>query len=63
MLRRMKIRCSHDKNGYKEILLLDNLENHEKICRFAKPFCDQCFCQQSVNHNCIESITVETRIN
>jgi hypothetical protein len=56
MLGKLKIRCTYSKNGCQEILLLDNLENHEKMCCFEKPFCDQCFCQQSVNHNCIESL-------
>jgi hypothetical protein len=56
MLGKLKIRCIYDKNGCKEILLLDNLENHEKICRFDKAFCEKCFCNLSLDHNCIESL-------
>jgi hypothetical protein len=56
MLGKLKIRCIYNKNGCEEILLLDNLENHEKICRFDKSFCEKCFCNLSVDHNCIESL-------
>jgi hypothetical protein len=56
MLGKLKIRCIYNKNGCKEILLLDNLENHEKTCRFDKPFCDKCLCILSVDHNCVESL-------
>jgi hypothetical protein len=56
MLGKLKIRCIYDKNGCEEILLLDNLEHHEKICRFNKSFCEKCFCNLSIDHNCIESL-------
>ncbi len=53
---KLKIRCIYNENGCQEILLLNNLENHEKTCRFGKPFCDKCHCILSVNHNCVESL-------
>jgi hypothetical protein len=56
MLGKMKIRCIYDKNGCKEVLLLDNLENHQKSCRFDKTFCDKCFFRQSTDHNCVERL-------
>ncbi len=56
MLRKLKIRYICYKNGCQEILSLDNLENHEKTCRFDKPFCDKCFCLLSADHNCVESL-------
>ncbi len=49
MLGKMRIRCIYDKNGCKGILLLDNLENHQKSCRFNKKICEKCFCDQSLN--------------
>ncbi len=52
----MKIRCIYNKNGCQEILLLNNLENHEKTCRFGKPFCDKCLCILSIDHNCVENL-------
>jgi hypothetical protein len=62
-LGKLKIRCIYNKNGCKEILFLDNLKDHEKICsfykkicRFDKKICDKCFCQESVNHNCFKSL-------
>jgi hypothetical protein len=54
MLGKLKIRCIYNENGCKEILILDNLENHQKSCRFDKPICDQCFGLRSVDHNCVK---------
>jgi hypothetical protein len=51
MLGKMKICCINEKDGCKEILSLDNLDNHEKLCR-----CDKCFCILSGDHNCIQSL-------
>jgi LPS O-antigen subunit length determinant protein (WzzB/FepE family) len=56
MLGKLKIRCIYEMNGCKEILLLDNLINHEKSCRFDKKICEKCFCSQSVNHDCVKSL-------
>jgi hypothetical protein len=56
MLGKLKIRCTYEMNGCKEILLLDNLINHEKLCRFDKKICEKCFCSQSVNHDCVRSL-------
>lgn len=53
---KFKIRCIYTKHGCEEILLLDNLENHEKSCEFEKPFCKKCFCDRSSNHDCIKSL-------
>lgn len=47
----MKIRCINEKDGCKEILSLDHLDNHEKSCR-----CDKCFRMLTVDHNCIQSL-------
>ncbi len=52
----MKIRCIHDKNGCQEILSLDNLDNHQKSCRFEKLLCDKCFCEEPVDHDCVKSL-------
>jgi E3 ubiquitin-protein ligase NRDP1 len=54
MLGKLKIRCIYSENGCKEILTLDNLEYHQKSCRFDKPICDQCFGLRSVDHNCVK---------
>jgi hypothetical protein len=62
MLGKLKIRCIYNKNGCQEVLLLDNLENHEKTCRFDKPFCDRCFCLLLADHNCVESLLQSKRI-
>jgi hypothetical protein len=56
MLGKMRIRCIYDKNGCKEVLMLENLENHEKLCRFNKKICEKCFCGQSLNHDCVKSL-------
>ncbi len=56
MLGKLKIRCIYNKNGCQEILLLNNLEKHEKTCRFAKPYCEKCFCEFSVDHDCVKSL-------
>jgi hypothetical protein len=56
MLGKMRIRCIYDKNGCKGILLLDNLENHQKSCRFNKKICEKCFCDQSSNHDCVKGL-------
>jgi hypothetical protein len=55
-LGKLKIRCIYEKNGCKEILLLDNLDNHQNKCRFYKNECQKCFCDQSLNHDCIKSL-------
>jgi hypothetical protein len=56
ILGKLKIRCIYDKNGCKEILSLDNLNNHEISCLFDKRTCEKCFCELSVNHDCIKSL-------
>jgi hypothetical protein len=56
MLGKLKIRCIYDKNGCKEILSIDNLNNHQNSCRFEKKICKKCFCEQSINHDCIETL-------
>ncbi len=53
---KLRIHCINVKNGCKEILLLDKLDNHQKSCRFDKKTCGKCFCDQSVNHDCIRSL-------
>jgi DNA repair ATPase RecN len=50
----MKIRCIYNKNGCEEISLLDNLDKHEKSCRFVKRICESCRCDQSTGRNCIK---------
>jgi chromosome segregation ATPase len=56
MLGKLKIRCVYEKNGCKEILLLDNLENHEKTCCYDKKTCEKCFCDLSSDHDCVKSL-------
>jgi hypothetical protein len=56
MLGKLKIRCIYDKNGCQEILLLDNLDNHQKSCRFENLLCDKCFCEEPVDHDCVKSL-------
>ncbi len=51
---KLKIRCINDKNGCQEILLLDNLDNHEKQCPYD--LCGNCFCKKSGNHDCIKTL-------
>ncbi len=51
---KLKIRCAYSLNGCKEILSLNNLENHQKICRFEN--CENCFCIKSIDHNCVKSL-------
>jgi hypothetical protein len=55
MLGKLKIRCIYDKNGCQEILLLDNLDNHQKSCRFENLLCDKCLCEEPVDHDCVKS--------
>jgi hypothetical protein len=56
MLGKLKIRCIYDKNGCKEILSLANLNNHQNSCLFGKKICEKCFCEQSLNHDCIKTL-------
>ncbi len=56
MLGKLKIHCIYEKNGCKEILLLENITNHEKFCRFEKRICDKCSCERSANHDCVKSL-------
>ncbi len=53
---KLRIRCIYEKNGCKEILSLDNLNNHQISCRFDKRICEKCFCELCVNHDCIKSL-------
>jgi hypothetical protein len=60
-LGKLKIRCIYDKNGCQEILLLDNLDNHQKTCRFENFLCDKCFCEEPVDHDCVKSLLESKR--
>jgi hypothetical protein len=58
MMGKLKIRCTYEKNGCREVLLLDNLDNHEKSCRFDERICNKCCCKMSGNHDCVESLLI-----
>jgi hypothetical protein len=55
-MRKIIIRCLFKKNGCKEILTLENLENHEKSYSFDIKICEKCLFQQSSIHDCIKSL-------
>jgi hypothetical protein len=56
MLGKLKIRCIYEKNGCKEILCLNNLDNHQNKCRFDKMICEKCSCVRSSGHDCVNSL-------
>lgn len=59
MLGKLKIRCIYSINGCQEILSLNNLDDHQKSCRFET--CEDCFCIRSVDHNCVKSLLESKR--
>ncbi len=59
MLGKLKIRCIYSENGYEAVHYLDSVEKHEKQC--DKKLCNNCLCQRSVKHDCIESLLASNR--
>ncbi len=53
---KLKIRCIYQENGCEDVLLLENLVNHENSCQFNKKICKKCLCDKLVDHDCIQSL-------
>jgi len=56
ILAKLKICCENRDKGCNEVLLLDNLNNHIKSCRFKKELCKQCKCEIFDGHNCVKCL-------
>jgi len=56
MLGKLKISCSNRTKGCEQIILLDNLNDHIKLCSFNGKICKICQFEILDGHNCVKCL-------